>query len=54
VAGTLKYKYHSIFAFEYLDGEFPLGNVILDGAGNLYGTTYEGGPGGGVAYKVTP
>ena len=28
------------------DGELPLGGVILDQSGNLYGTTFEGGGGG--------
>ncbi|MEI9933165.1 MAG: choice-of-anchor tandem repeat GloVer-containing protein [Rhizomicrobium sp.] len=28
------------------DGQFPLAGVILDGAGNLYGTTRSGGKGG--------
>jgi len=29
------------------DGDGPLGSVIMDSAGNLYGTTYQGGQGGG-------
>ena len=39
-----------------LDGEFPLPGVILDRAGNLYGTTLEGGTGegsNGTVFKVT-
>jgi uncharacterized repeat protein (TIGR03803 family) len=44
------------------DGGFPLAGVILDAAGNLYGTTYSGGsstcmndwgPGCGVVFKLT-
>jgi uncharacterized repeat protein (TIGR03803 family) len=37
------------------DGAYPDGGVILDPAGNLYGTTYYGGPANaGVVYKVDP
>ena len=43
------------------DGIEPLGGVILDKSGNLYGTTYHGGTyggtydyDGGTVFKVTP
>lgn len=36
------------------DGGGPWGGVALDQAGNVYGTTYEGGSGYGVAYAITP
>jgi uncharacterized repeat protein (TIGR03803 family) len=39
------------------DGYGPIGNMAIDGAGNLYGATYQGGVygyGGGVAYEITP
>jgi uncharacterized repeat protein (TIGR03803 family) len=36
------------------DGGEPLTGVTFDTAGNLYGTTYAGGTGGGVLYKLTP
>lgn len=37
------------------EGYDPEGGVILDAAGNLYGTTYRGGPyEGGIVYKLTP
>jgi uncharacterized repeat protein (TIGR03803 family) len=37
------------------DGNGPLGNLIRDSAGNLYGTTNVGGASGaGVVYKVDP
>jgi hypothetical protein len=37
------------------DGGFPVSNVILDGQGNLYGTAFLGGTGGGgVVWEVTP
>jgi uncharacterized repeat protein (TIGR03803 family) len=37
------------------DGTGPVAPVILDSAGNLYGTTYSGGVNGfGAVYKLTP
>jgi uncharacterized repeat protein (TIGR03803 family) len=36
------------------DGSLPNGGLILDSAGNLYGTTEEGGLGAGVVYKLDP
>jgi uncharacterized repeat protein (TIGR03803 family) len=37
------------------DGGFPMSGLILDAAGNLYGTTYNGGTyGTGTAFKLTP
>jgi uncharacterized repeat protein (TIGR03803 family) len=44
----------------YPDGNYPLGGVIFDSAGNLYGTTIYGGaqgsvfPNGGTIFKLTP
>jgi uncharacterized repeat protein (TIGR03803 family) len=35
--------YTMLYTFTGADGEFPLGNVIRDRAGNLYGTTFNGG-----------
>jgi hypothetical protein len=41
-----------------LDGGWPVGGVVLDSAGNIYGTTDMGGTGGiengGVIFEVTP
>jgi uncharacterized repeat protein (TIGR03803 family) len=35
------------------DGKYPIGTLILDGAGNLYGTTQQGGRyGWGVVFKL--
>lgn len=37
------------------DGEFPLGGVVIDKKGNLYGTVYQGGAQGfGAVFKLTP
>jgi uncharacterized repeat protein (TIGR03803 family) len=37
------------------DGRWPYAGVILDEAGNLYGTTYEGGTGSyGTVFKLAP
>jgi uncharacterized repeat protein (TIGR03803 family) len=36
------------------DGSFPYAGVILDSAGNLYGTTEQGGDESGVVYKLDP
>jgi uncharacterized repeat protein (TIGR03803 family) len=36
-----------LYSFEgsiFSQGQFPYGNLLLDTAGNLYGTTYSGGP----------
>lgn len=37
------------------DGGNPQSNLLFDSAGDLYGTTYQGGPsGGGVVFELTP
>jgi len=37
------------------DGKFPMGGVVLDHAGNIYGTTYEGGTeSGGTVFQLAP
>ena len=44
-----------VHAFEGPDGSEPNGGLIFDATGNLYGTTFDGGPyRGGVAYKLSP
>jgi uncharacterized repeat protein (TIGR03803 family) len=42
-------------SFNGTNGSFPLGSLIADGAGNLYGTTDSGGvTGGGTVFELTP
>jgi uncharacterized repeat protein (TIGR03803 family) len=36
------------------DGNSPISNLVSDAAGNLYGTTSEGGLGSGVIFKLAP
>lgn len=36
------------------DGANPWGGLVRDTAGNLYGTTFQGGIGFGVVFKITP
>ncbi len=43
-----------IWNFNGTDGSGPNGNLILDSAGNLYGTAGGGSYGGGVVFEVTP
>ena len=43
----------TLVSFNDLDGANPIGGLIADAAGNLYGTTYAGGKGGyGTIFKV--
>jgi uncharacterized repeat protein (TIGR03803 family) len=48
-------QFSVLHRFAGTDGASPNGGVIADPAGNLYGTTYQGGAnGGGVVYQVDP
>jgi len=40
--------------FAGANGAQPLAGLVADGAGNLYGTTSEGGLGSGVVFELTP
>jgi uncharacterized repeat protein (TIGR03803 family) len=43
------------FGSQSNDGGFPTGHLIMDGSGNLYGTTYSGGGfGQGTVFKLSP
>jgi uncharacterized repeat protein (TIGR03803 family) len=44
-----------LHSFGYGDGAYPYSRVILDNAGNLYGTTWGGGSNGaGTIFELTP
>ena len=42
------------FAVGTTDGQLPLGGVVFDASGNLYGTTCEGGTGYGTVFQLKP
>jgi uncharacterized repeat protein (TIGR03803 family) len=53
--GKGSYKDKVLWSFNDTDGGAPVGSLILDSAGNLYGTTPFGGSNGyGVVFEVTP
>jgi len=44
-----------LHSFTGADGDYPIGGLILDANGNLYGTTVYGGRDGyGTVFKLTP
>lgn len=50
-----RYTEKVLFSFDGTDGLKPAGNVIPDGHGNLYGTTFLGGEHNwGTVYELTP
>ena len=50
-AGT----YHVLYRFfDGADGANPDGNVVIDAAGNVYGTASDGANGQGLVFKVSP
>jgi uncharacterized repeat protein (TIGR03803 family) len=53
--GLGNYQEKVIWSFNGTDGAEPTASPILDSAGNLYGTTRQGGStGNGVVFEVTP
>jgi uncharacterized repeat protein (TIGR03803 family) len=44
-----------LHSFQDTDGAFPYAGLLMDSAGNLYGTTVNGGTANaGTVFKVTP
>lgn len=54
-SGWTETTLHS-FSYSGSDGRQPYGGLIFDSSGNLYGTTYQGGTGGGegTVYELSP
>jgi len=51
--GTGTYKEKVLWTFNFTNGADPMGGVILDGSGNLYGTTSSyGAMNGGNVYRI--
>lgn len=49
------YTFGVLHTFQYSDGEFPNGSLLIDRANNLYGTSIRGGAVDcGVAYSLAP
>jgi uncharacterized repeat protein (TIGR03803 family) len=49
------FSFQLLYSFtEGADGGIPLAGVIADRKGNIYGTTYGGGVGAGVVFKLDP
>jgi uncharacterized repeat protein (TIGR03803 family) len=49
------WTYTSLHDFYGTDGYWPMGQIVMDGNGNLYGTASEGGPYKyGVVWEITP
>ena len=52
---TGEWKERVLYSFKGgSDGQNSISNLVFDAAGNLYGTTSEGGLGSGVIFKLTP
>jgi hypothetical protein len=45
VPSKTKWTETTLFSFNDKDGAIPIGSLIFDASGNLYGTTEEGGSG---------
>jgi uncharacterized repeat protein (TIGR03803 family) len=52
--GKGSYKEKTLWNFNGTDGSEPIDSLILDSAGNLYGTTAYGGLNDGIVFEVTP
>jgi uncharacterized repeat protein (TIGR03803 family) len=53
--GNGEWKERVLYGFQGgTDGNSPISNLVFDRAGNLYGTTSEGGLGTGTIFKLSP
>jgi len=56
-ASAQKYKFHVLYSFcaeaNCTDGSGPMAALVMDQAGNLYGTT-QGGGNGGTVFRLSP
>jgi len=52
--GQRSYQEKILWSFNVTDGYGPSNSLILDNAGNLYGTAAGGSSGNGVVFEVTP
>lgn len=53
-APTQAQTFSVIYSFSGNDGAHPVAGVIVDKAGNVYGTTRDGGMGSGTVFKLAP
>lgn len=54
-AAGLAWTYRRLVGFSGANGVYPLGDLVLDATGALYGTTYQGGGSNdGTAYRLVP
>jgi len=59
---TVLYAFQGVGSEGVKDGQNPMGGLVFDAAGNIYGTTYEGGtstactglPGCGTVFELSP
>jgi uncharacterized repeat protein (TIGR03803 family) len=56
------WNFSTLYSFDYTRGSTPLGSLVIDAAGNLYGTAHQGGRsndtlcqfGCGVTFEISP
>jgi len=54
-AGETKWTEKTLFSFNVANGKTPFGDLVIDQAGHLYGTTYAGGAdSSGTVFELTP
>lgn len=55
IKGAVGYTFQLLYTFEGPRGQQPVNNLVMDAAGNLYGTAPYGGPSGsGVVFELSP